>query len=545
MAGKVVSIKIGYNITNVAEVDHEARNPKVYHAFAMETPDGVLSDDGVHVTEEFVTQFKKGMSENGIQNNRAIFTISSSRVANRDVTIPLVKEAKIRPLLIANVKDYFPVDLSKYQLVYRVNEVKRAEKKIDLTVYAVPNTLVDSYQALAKNLGLQLVAMDYFGNSIYHAMMHSMSPELSATICIEDNSSVITVIQNGKAVLQRSIGYGIEDAVDTMRESTLVPKGTGYLKALSAMHQNVCFNEQLKAVSEDEDPATAKEGAQSVNAKENITHSLSLLIGNISRVLDYFASRHSEVELNEITLVGLGADCKGLDTLLSNELGVKVVSAHKFGNTDITRSLSAKSFHLGEYYACIGCAIQPLQFALASLEKKSQHESMLVPILVCGGCVLVSIAILLTGAITNMALGINNRKTTELIDSKRGVVDDYNKYVETKTINGGMVIMDASSKVPNDAFLDFLEEMETKLPSDMIVSNLSVSDSTISFSATCASKESAADILMQLRTFSTVFNIQCSGITEETDESGATKVYMDVSLTYLGLTTEQSEGGEE
>ena len=115
MAGKIVSFKIGDSVTHVAEVDYEVKNPKVYHAFAFETPQGVIDDEGVHITEEFLGLIRKGMMDNGIQNNRVMFTMASGRVANRDVTIPLVKEAKIRPILISNSREYFPVDLSQYQ----------------------------------------------------------------------------------------------------------------------------------------------------------------------------------------------------------------------------------------------------------------------------------------------------------------------------------------------------------------------------------------------------------------------------------------------
>ena len=52
MAGKVVSFKIGDSVTHVAEVDYETKAPRVYHAFTFETPEGILDENGVNVTEE-------------------------------------------------------------------------------------------------------------------------------------------------------------------------------------------------------------------------------------------------------------------------------------------------------------------------------------------------------------------------------------------------------------------------------------------------------------------------------------------------------------
>ncbi len=534
MAGKVISFKIGDSVTHVAEVDYEAKTPKVYHAFTFETPEGILDDNGVNVTESFVNMVKQGMSENGIQNNRVVFTMTSGRVANREITIPRVKETKIKSLLMANSKDYFPVDLAQYQLVYRVISTDKAQKQMALSVYAVPNTLINSYQTLAKALDLQLVAIDYYGNSIYQAMTHSMSPELSASICIDDNTSMITIIKDSKVILQRNIGYGIDDAVFAMRESTLVKPGATYIQTLTQMQMNLCFNEQLR-------PKTVDTAGASLTAKDKITSSLTMLVNNISRVLDYFASRNTDVEINHISLVGLGADCQGLDRLLTNELGVDVTTVKSFGSSDVTRSLSAQRFHLAEYYSCIGAAISPLNFTLAEKEKAAEKESVRLPIIICGGCVAIAVVVVVTGLMSNLLLSANNRQLQNTIKSKQPVIDTYNQYITDKVIHDGVVAIEQSSNTPNDAFLDLIAEMEKKLPADLVVTNMSVSDSSISLSLSCASKQSAAETLIQLRNFDTVENVECSGITEQQNENGVKTVDFSVSITYKPVVEESTE----
>lgn len=543
MAGKaVVSFKIGYSVTHVAEVDFEAKNPRVYHAFTIETPDGVLDDEGVNVTEEFVEKIKRGMIEAGIHNNRVVFTISSGRVANRDVTIPLVKEAKIRPLLIANSKEYFPVDMSKYQLVYRVIEQDKSKKEMKLSVFAVPNTLLDSYQTLANALGLQVVAMDYYGNGIYQAMMHSMPKELAATICIEDNSSLITIIQDGKTVLQRNIGYGIDDAVQAMMQSSLVASGTTYLQALEKMQMNLCFNEQLKPqlVTGNED------GAASMSAKESITRSLTMLIGNISRVLDYYTSRNSEAELDSIALVGLGADCQGLDRLLTNELGITVSTMRSFGNTDITRGLSAQRFHLCEFFACIGSVIKPLNFVLASEVKETEKQQSLTGgIVLCALCAATALVLVLSGYIGNLFISRDNEGLRSEIASKQDVIERYNDYIREKVVYDGVVVMDSMTEEANSAFLEFLAQMEEKMPNDLLISSMTANSDGITMSVTTSKKESAAEAIMQLRTFTGVGYIQCSGVTEELDDNNVPTEYFDISVSYLPSDSlETAEGSE-
>ena len=64
--------------------------------------------------------------------------------------------------MYANSAEYFPVDLEKYQLSYRLlDEVEEeGEQKYKLMVLAVPNEMIDAYKSLAKVCLLTLVDLD-------------------------------------------------------------------------------------------------------------------------------------------------------------------------------------------------------------------------------------------------------------------------------------------------------------------------------------------------------------------------------------------------
>ena len=523
MAGKVVCIKIGYSVTQVAEMDQDTRNLRIRQSFLFETPEQVIDEEGVHVTDEFVEKIKSGMAENGITSTRVIFTIFSNRVANRDITLPLVKEKKIQPMLIANSKEYFPVDLTKYQLVYRVISTDKTKKQMELSVFAVPNTIVESYQALAKALQLQLVDLDYYGNSVYQAMMHGMSQELSATLCIEDNSSMITVIQNGRTVLQRSIGYGIDEAVETLRRSAIMNQGTTYLQALQTMQKNTCFHSVLKGESEGESISMNPRGE---SAKDSVTKSLTMLIGNVSRVLDYFTSRHSDIELKEISLVGLGAACLGLDQLLGNELGIPVKVPGKASGWGSTGDV---------YYALMGATIKPLKFVLEKEEKKKtpeDGESLRTPVLVASLCAGVAVILCVAGLLMNVFTAASNRSMKKQIEDKKDVITVYNEYIQSKALYDGLTKMLDMTKEPNSDFLNFLRQMEEKMPSDLLVSKLTASAQGITMSVETKTKESAAEAIMQLRTFDCLGVIDCSEVKENINDSGEKSELFDITVTY-------------
>ncbi len=551
MAGKILSIEVEQSITRVVEMDYGVKSPRIYNAFSFETPPGTLSDEGVTVNETMVGLMRQGLTQNGIHTNKAIFALASSRIASKEVIIPTVKDNKIKQVLLANSKDYFPVDLSQYELVYRILERMKAENQLKLMVYAVPRGLLLSYQQLAKAWGFQLIGVDYSGNSIHQAMMRTMNPALAVTVCVEDQNSMLTIVKDGKVDFQRPISYGIDDAVEVIRtggaagagaeyaspEAPGQSPGMTYSEALSLMRSKNYLNKQLRAsgASGESDDWDDVEDPETMELREKVTREFEMLIGSLSRVFDYYTSRNPEVEIEEIRLAGLAADCQGLDSLLSNELGVRVTILRD-SRIGVSRNLMRNKFKLAEYIVAVGATFEPLNFELASAggQKSSSKSggSFALPVIVLVGGIVLSGVLLGLEFMNIMSLAVDNAVMTEDINRKLPVVEVYNNYLIQKKTVTGLRAADHNSDVPNDLFLRFLSDMEVNMPSDLMIDSLSVTEDTMTISALCRSKESAAKAIMQLRSFDTVLQVACSSVTDE-DSEGIVMERIEIALTYL------------
>ena len=547
MAGKVLSIEVGYSITHVVEMDYEAKNPKIYNAFSFETPPDVLSDEGVIVNESLIALMRQAMTQNGIRTTKAVFTISSTRIATRDVSIPMVKDNKIKQLLLANSKEYFPVDLAQYELVYRVVERVKEEKQIKLSVYAVPRLLIESYQNLAKAWGMTIVGMDYSGNSVYQVMQRTMETDFCVTLRVDDSSSMITIMKDGKVELQRTIGYGIDEAVEVVRSCKVLGGNNTYTDAMSLMRKRTCLNRQLRMETESGASEDVEE-PEIMDIRDDATRSLTMLIGNVSRVMDYYTSRNQGVTIEKMYVIGLGADCSGLSKLLTNELGIKAVSLQELKNVNLNRSINDERFKVAEYMTCIGATFAPLNFMFEAAKEKSGEKeggSLFLPVFLFSACVITSVALVLFGAVGNRMIETENIMLQAQIDAKRDVVEQYNEYLTKKMTRDGVITMDALTRENNSEFLNFLSQMEEKMPRDLLISSLVANSEGITMSVTTSSKESAAEAIMQLRTFTGVGNIQCSGVSEELDDNNIPTEYFDITVNYFPADMlEAAEGSE-
>lgn len=543
MANRVISIEVGKSITRAVEMDYRTKNPKVYTCFSFETPAGVLEDGMVRQDENFCNLIRGAMLHFGVRTKKVVFTVNSGRIASRDIQIPMIKENKISAMLMANSAEYFPVDLAQYQLVHRIVETvnTKEEKCHKLTVLAVPNDLVKTYERLAEDCGLTIAAIDYVGNSIGQVMKKSVQTEDTVLIKVDESSSMITVMRDGKMDLQRNVAYGIEETVETMIATNVYGTNLSYTDALQIMRQKTCIRRHIDVEEGYEEEEDVDENV--ANARAEITESLRMLIGNIGRVLDYYISRNAEVDIRHVRLIGLGADLNGLSKLMTNELGIKVTPFQKFSGVNYSRIESEGGIKISEYVTAIGATFDPLGFKFMGSESRAEDEvSLGTAGLIFGVCVLACVAMVGWCVFRSYVLSEQkenlNEQVTQLYPSKQ-VYEACNAAHEELE---ACISMYAMTKSPVDALADFLVEIEQHIPADLRLTSLSTTAEGMTMSISTLTKESLSEFIMQLRECETIGALSCSGLTHEIDESGIPQVTATIICTYN--TIEAAEEGE-
>lgn len=529
---KILSIEIGVDVTHVLEMDYRVKNPKVYRSFSFQTPVGVIGEAGVRKSEEFRTALHKLLDANKIKTRKTLFVVNSGKIASREVLIPMIKENRIKDFLNTNSADFFPVDLSRYQLVYRNEGVVQQDtvKKRKLYVFAVPGDLVQSYEELADFCSLELTALDYVGNSIFQMMHKAVGNNICCSVKLDNNATMITIINQGMVVLQRTVFYGFEEVEKVVVDSGLFPKEQ-YPAAMDILQQTDCLDAN-QAAPED-----------AINAmRAEAVEALRPMIGNIRRVLDYYQSRNNGAEVKECFLIGNGAYIKGLDRLMSLELNLPVHLQEK----DVLNGFRTSGGRLDAMYeACYGAAIQPLDFVFGSaqtakiIEEKKKRELFAAKLigLLCVACAVILLAL---SGVQRIALSHELNNLNKQKDELDYIQDIYNAYVDTKSQYDDVTKMNGKTETVSDALADAIEEMEEKFPSGVKVTSLTSNGEGISMDIEVSTKEEAAKILQNLATFDAFRSVTTNGITESTDENGKITVTFSVMCTYVNGTADDS-----
>lgn len=544
---RVLSIEIGTDLTHVIEVDYKTKNPHIYKWFSFATPQGVVVEEGIHKNDEFKRTLQKNLTSQKITTRKALFVINSSKIANREIEIPMVKENRIQGLLQANSSEYFPVDLSQYQLVYRtigdgekkkkvVSKDKNEDATRKLFVLAVPNDLVRSYEEFGAFCSLELVGMDYVGNSIFQTTRKSVRDRLSCNVKIDKHSTMITIVNNGEVEIQRTIFYGFSEAATLVEQSGLFDRGRSTKEILE---EELLLRPKIRAsTSAETDPLDI--------LKSNVTASFKPMLSNISRVIDYYLSRRAGAEIKECLLVGNGANIRGLAQLMSMELNMSVV-----GLTKERANLSGvpRGMNIMEYISCYGAAMAPLNFQLGTgaagagaVKDRSTGVKVAKIVFVAGTAGAVVLA-LFAGAqriklTAQLAMELNEQESYSYIQ------EIYDTYQATQARYNDVMSMNDNMQTVSDNLAVAIEEMEQKMPSDIIVRSITSDDSALSIEIQVATKKEAAKILQELKDFEIFASVSTSGLTDTVDESGNRYVVMTAVCNYVGGTAAVEEENE-
>ena len=519
---RILSIEAEASQIRVAEVEVRGKKGRIYNCFCIPAPQGAVEDGQIRDTKTLGENLKAELSQRKIKTKKVYFATGSTRIASREVRIPFVKANRIQSIVEANATDYFPIDVSKYVLSYSVVDVesqksedgKEETKQYHLMVYAAPKAISAAYSEFAENAGLTMTGITYTGDSIYHSVKDEYAKGTHILVKVEYTGTSITIIQDGELTLQRNINYGVDSAAETVRAFPEFGDRLDANEALDVLCSRKCINPFLDMESFDEE--ISDEDRKLETARAEVTESLRYLIGNISRIMDYYISRHTDTNFDSIVCCGLGAQVKGLMQLLTNELGQQVDVLQEFKNFALPAGGDAQEAYL--YAAVLSPGTSGVNLMdKVNRKKNEKKETLSGAIIICVVGTVAGVVLTAAGYANRIYQQHEQERLNQRISEESSIEEIYSAYTNAKAQYDNYQNMYQYTNTPNEGLKTFIEELEEKMPSDITVENFSSTGTQVSFSMRVGSKSAAANTIMQLRTFESLSTVTTTGIDEAED----------------------------
>lgn len=519
MARKVLNIVVGTRLTKVCCTSPKRRGIRVLDNFMFPTPAGAVSDGIIEDPELLSSELTEQLKKHKLGKiKRVIFSISSSKIASREVYLPLMKDKQVGQTIATNASDYFPVDLSKYQITHTVLErIKNAEPKLRVLVLAAPLYMLEGYFELAKLCKLEITSIDSSGNSDYRALIALPDEKVTMYIDVDCSTSYVSFIQGKTLLLQRTFAFGGDMLIDNYMARNEIP-ATDFLETIQILSQG----------------SPEYIGDEAIEQYE-LESDLDRLVNSISRSVDFFnSSRHTDAA-QQIVLLGTCGRLAGLRELVEKDSGLPTVYL------DDIHNLSAMTHAKGSaaaYINSIGSGISPLDFMPSSLTGRgASTPANREPSLAFG---VISLILLLLGSASLVALSVMQYQAEEAkLTALRQEISDleytepiYLSYEAHMGSELQLTEINQFYSMPNSQLSAFYSELEKKMPKEILILSASCTNGGVTMNVTVPGFDEAAVVIKQFRSFESISDIQVSDISLGTNEIGTETASFSINCIY-------------
>ena len=506
---KVLTIDItNESITIVEVTPSNKKQSTIHNAIIFETPEDAYEDGVIRDKERIAEAIKSQLSANGITNKNAIFVLTSTKIVNREVLVPFVKENKIKGIINANSSEYFPVNIEDYVVSHSVLETVTDEennKQLRVLAVAAPENMVRSYYDLAALAGLKVVALDYIGNAMLQ-LIKTQTTEAMTTMVIQlgSESTVLNIVKGDTLLLQRTVPYGTNVVVNEVMDA----KGVDATTDMTLLQ-----NERLLTVDFDD------------NA---ITGAFRYLINNIGRVMDFFTSKNPDKPIDDVFLTGDGALIKGIDGLFKVQLNVSTRVMDTLYNIKFDPKIDLKIYNPVYLMVPIGAAFDPMGFELGEAGAKGSASSVDTTPLVIAFLIL---SVIIAGGVTAYSFIAKNKAQSELDQVNRDIqaISDIEKIV-TDCENAQNIYMDAENMYSytenlNENVGTLITELEDKMPKGISLTAFNSTADGVDFTGNTKTYEDIAAFAINLKDIECIDNTFIESVTENKDAQSTDVTY--------------------
>ena len=505
MANKVLAIYVGNDAIRIAEMQRNNNKTVILsNAAEIATPDNSVNDGYLVDITAISEAIRQAVFGRGFTAKEVIFTVQSKKIASKDIEIPYVKQKKkLQGILQANSNEYFPMsNANDYSFAFSVLEEFNSEdgRKCRVSAVAAPNDLIRCYHELAKELKYTVKAVDYFGNSIIQLLQMQMTEgRVDMVLQVEKDATYVNVMRGKTLVLQRSVPYGKNAVINALMDVKKISEKDA---------KTLLSNETLL-----DQHVTADEYAQTVQ----------YLVSGIGRVVEYHRTKNVNDTLQGIRIFGEGSAIAGIEKILERELGAPVQHFETLTGVTIKGQASLTAEEVLRYLPNIGAVIEPMNLETVGEDsgRSAANSQQVFTILV----ILLVIDILVMGSWFGMTLfkylgakaqQVFLEQQIEAIADIEQIAKDY-EYAQAQ--HNVLVEFDDSTYSDNEYLLQFILDLEKKMPTESYINDVKAIDGDVEFTVETGwhdwTKNEVADVICEIGNLDYVQELVAPEVTEE------------------------------
>lgn len=337
-------IKRGYELTNFGMISLP--------------PDTIV--DGEVENPTAISEAIKNLlkSEKLASRKRCVFSVSGQSVIIKKITVPLMSEDDLAESIQQEAEQYIPFDIDEvnvdFQIVQSEGEIpgKGAkpegddDRQMDVLLVAVKKGIVQEQNEIITQAGLKptVVDLDVFALENGYELSYGLdTDDTFALVNIGASSTNVNIIENGITAYTRDMPVGGNTITEAIQKNMNV--GFRDAESIKLGHMN--------------------EAISAADAIPHIKDGVSHICEELKNTIETF-QKTSDSQVRRIHLCGGTAMLEGIESLVSNELGLECDKINPFKGIKVNK----RSFDLEYIESVAPMAVISVGLAIRKLDDK-------------------------------------------------------------------------------------------------------------------------------------------------------------------------------
>lgn len=338
----VIGVDIGSSSIKIVELKEAKKGYQLLNYGIAPLPSEVIVDGAIMDSFAVVEAIKGLVADKKIKTKDAVISVSGHSVIIKKINLPVMTEQELEESIQWEAEQYIPFPITDVNMDFHILETEAGQPQMDVLIVAVKKDMINDYTAVLSEAGLNAVVVDVdsFALENMYCINYDVTPEETvALVNLGGNVININILKGGTSTLTRDVSAGGRQISNEIQKQY----GVSYEDA-----------EILKCGGE-------VNGVDAGNVGEIIKTSLSSLVTEVARSIDFYLSTVPEGKIDKIYLSGGSSKLKGISEAISERTGISTELVDPFQKILIGKKTIDADVLKGDaafLSVCVGLAIR-------------------------------------------------------------------------------------------------------------------------------------------------------------------------------------------
>ncbi len=298
----------------------------------IDTPESVYSLTEDMDIMRMEKPLKEVLSKHKVKRGNLYVSISNDKVIIRTRELPRVSPKDMMGMVRFEAESFLPYDIDSFYIDYRVlsevehevdEEGAESEKYFDVLIIAVPKVIVDQYSELSRVLNLKLHSVNVYTEVLEKFLLKTVLSDEKNTLVVDIGNKYINMtMYEGKNYFanikaERGIGAMYNRLIDQygFEEEDI----KFYLYNYDSDSHEITDKDRIELIKDQfQDVESYKED---ILRRRNLEY--DIFINEINRMVGFFRSRKYNTNVDNIYILGGGANLSNFTEIVSEALNIE------------------------------------------------------------------------------------------------------------------------------------------------------------------------------------------------------------------------------